>query len=261
MSNLKLKDRIQSYQDAADHKLLARLPLIICINGRGFAKHTELLEKPYCAKFAEGVLSTALKLCMEIEGTIFAYQHSDEIVILARNDQNPDTTPWYDNKIQKICSVSSSIATLHFNEYLKNKHLDVIGTPIFTSQVFAVPNIMEAINTMVYKQQYNFHTSIQLSCFYELLKKHDKHTIKEMLNGLSVDEKIDLLRQECGTDFNSYPLSFRRGTACYKIPRITEGAMRNKWFVNTELPIFTKDQSFLSNIFKNGADIFRKENL
>jgi len=35
--------------------------------------------------------------------------------------------------------------------------------------------------------------------------------------------------------------------------------MRNKWHLNLEPPIFTKDQSFLSNIFKNGADIFRQE--
>jgi tRNA(His) 5'-end guanylyltransferase len=79
-----------------------------------------------------------------------------------------------------------------------------------------------------------------------------------MLNGLSIDEKIDLLKQEVDIDFNSYPLAFRRGVACYKVPRITnDGSTKNKWTINHELPIFTKDQSFLSNIFKNGADIFR----
>jgi len=261
MSNLKLKDRINSYQEASDYKLLARLPTIITINGRNFSKHTELLDKPYCQKFAESMMATTLKLCMEIEGALFAYQHGDEIVILSRNDQNHDTTPWYDNKIQKICSVSASIATLHFNEYVGSKKLDIVGKPIFSSQVFAVPNIVEAINTMVHKQQYNFHTSIQFACFYELLKRHDKHTIKDMLSGLSIDEKIDLLRQECDVDFNNYPLLYRRGAACYKVPRVSDGTMKNKWFVNTELPIFTKDQSFLSNIFKNGADIFRQESL
>ena len=256
----KLKDRIDSYREASDHKILNRLPLIICVNGRAFSKLTSLIEKPYCTKFAEGMLSATLKLCMEIEGALFAYQHNDEIVIIARNDQSLETEAWYDNKIQKICSVTASIATTHFKNYMGSSDLNLLGDPIFTSQVFAVPNIAEAINTIVFKQQQNFHTSIQFACFYELLKKHDRNTIKEMLSGLSVDEKIDLLGQECDIDFNQYPHSFRRGAACYKVPKIVEGGtVKNKWVINPELPIFTKDQSFLSNIFKNGIDIFRKD--
>jgi len=259
MSNIKLKDRIHSYQEASDYKLLGRLPLIICINGRGFSKGTEILDKPYCPKFSECILSTTLRLCSEIEGAVFAYQFNDEIVLIARNDQSPDSTPWYDNKIQKISSITSSIATLHFNNCVNQLGINLIGEPVFTSQVFVVPNIAEAINTIIYKQQYNFHLSVQFACMYELLKTHDKNAIKEMLSGLSIDEKIDLLYQECKVDFQEYPSPFRRGASCYKVPKVTENGMKNKWFVNLDIPIFTKDQSFLSNIFKNGADIFRKE--
>lgn len=259
MSNLKLKDRIESYHDASDYRLLSRVPIIVSVNGKSFSKLTSLLDKPYCEKFSECLLSTMLRLCSEIEGALFAYQHNDEIVVLVRNDQHLDTSPWFDNKIQKICSLTSSIATLHFNECANALDLNFMGDPVFTSQIFAVPNIVEATNTMVYKQQQNFHTSIQLACFYELLKKYDKNTIKEMLSGLSIDEKIDLLNQECNINFNEYPDSFRRGSACYKIPKVTEGGLKNKWAINSELPIFAKDQAFLTNIFKNGADIFRKE--
>lgn len=259
MSHLKLKDRIDSYQEASNYKLLGRLPLVICVNGRGFAKATALLDKPYDVKLAECMDSTMLRLCNEIEGALFAYHFNDEIVVIARNDQGTETSPWYDNRVQKICSITSSIATGHFDDCATAINLNLGGDPIFYSQVFVVPNIVEAINTIVFKQQHNFLSSIQFSCFYELLKKHEKNTIKEMLAGLSVDEKIDLLRQECDVDFNDYPVSFRRGTACYKIPKIVNETIKNKWFVNKELPIFTKDQSFLSNIFKNGADIFRKE--
>lgn len=258
MPNIKLKDRIDSYQEASDFKLLNRLPIIICVNGRSFAKNTSLIDKPYCPKFSECMLSTTLKLCSEIEGAIFAYQHNDEIVIVVRNDQNSETSPWYDNKLQKICSITASIATSHFNNCVNAIDLNLLGDVVFTSQVFAVPNIVEAINAMIFKQQQNFHTSIQFACFYELLKKYDKNNIKEMLTGLSIDEKIDLLHQECDVDFNEYPTIFKRGAACYKIPKVIKGvSMKNKWNVNLELPIFTKDQSFLSNIFRMGADIYR----
>lgn len=259
MSN-KLNERINSYQELTDFKLLNRLPIVICVNGRNFAKLTSLLDKPYCSKLADGMFVTMLKLCTEVDGTIFAYQYNDEIVMIVRNDQTLETESWYDNRIQKICSVTSSIATLQFRNYLESTELTYTGEPVFTSQVFAVPNIMEAINTIVYKQQQNFHTSIQLACFYELLKKYDKNAIKDMLHGLNVDEKVDLLKQECDVNYNEYPHSFRRGAGCYKVPKVVnDGTMKNKWFVNPELPIFTKDQSFLSNIFKNGSDIFRKE--
>lgn len=261
MSN-KLKDRIEVYQNSSDYKLLPRVPLILSVNGRGFSKITSLLDKPYCEKFGECINNTMLRLCTDIEGVIFGYQHNDEIVLVIRNDQNPDTLPWYDNSIQKICSVTSSIASLHFNKCAATIDLNVMSEPVFTSQIFAVPNIAEAINAIVFKQQHNFHTSIQFACFYELLKKYDKNTIKEMLSGLSIDERIDLLRQESDIDFNNYSAVFRRGAACYKVPKIVEGGnIKNKWFINQELPIFTKEQSFLSNIFKNGADIFRQESL
>lgn len=117
----------------------------------------------------------------------------------------------------------------------------------------------EAINVVICKQQENFHSSIQLACLYELIKKYDRGTIKEMLIGLSIDEKKDLLNQECQIDFNDYPMAFRRGQSIYKIPKVIDGVVKNKWHCNSELPIFAKDNSLLGNVFRMGADIFRAE--
>ena len=255
----KLKDRIEKYQHSTDYVLLNRVPLVICVNGKNFSKITQLLDKPYCSVFTECMASTMLKLGIEIEGIIFAYQHNDEIVLISRNDQTNETNPWLDNKLQKICSVVSGIASLHFSEVSKKNNLNLTGSPLFTVQAFPVPTMTEAANTIIYKQQQNFHTSIQSACLYELLKKYDKNNIKEMLMGLTMDEKIDLLYQECQVDFNDYPLTFRRGIAAYKRPQISGETMKNKWYVNTELPIFTKEQSFLTNVFKMGHDIFRSD--
>jgi tRNA(His) 5'-end guanylyltransferase len=262
MSN-KLTDRIKSYQDLTDLKLLPRAPVIMVVNGNSFSKVTSLLDKPYDSKLAECIMNTMLRLCTDIEGVVFAYQHNDEIVLVTRNDQNHETAPWYNGRVQKICSVVSSIASLHFNRCANAIELNLINEAFFTCQVFVVPTIMEAINTLVCQQQHNFQTSIQFACFYELLKRaRDKNTIREMLSGLSLDEKIDLLRQECQTDFNSYPLAFRRGTACYKATKaMGDGAIKNKWTVNANLPIFTKETSFLGNIMRMGNDIFTEANL
>lgn len=262
MSSSKLKDRIAVYENTADTKLLPRLPLIITVNGRSFSKITSLLDKPYCSKLADCMYSTMLRLVNEIDGAVFAYCFNDEIIIVARNDQTLDTNPWYDNKVQKIVSAVSSVATLHFNNCAAATELNLIGDAIFIAKSFVVPNITEAINVMVSKQQQAFQSSMNFACFYEFLKKYNKEEIKEMLSGTSLDEKIDLLNQECEIDFNEYPPEFRRGVACYRSPQlVSEGVLKHKWVLNPEIPIFTRDHSFLGNIFKGGHDIVRHDTI
>ncbi len=255
---LTIKDRISSYEEASNHKLLSKLPVIIQINGRSFSKITSLLDKPFCNKFSDCISSTMLQLCMEVEGAVFGYQFNDEIVIIARNDQSSDTVPWYDNKIQKIVSISASVATLHFSNLSHATDLNLMGDPIFLGSTYAVPTILEAIHVLISKQHQNLQVAIHSASFYELLKKYDKNTIKEMLSGLSMDEKVDLLSQECMIDFNDYPMAFRRGIACYRAPKVVNDVVKHKWVINKDLPIFTQDHSFLVNILKNGQDIFRK---
>ena len=259
MSTPTIKDRISSYEEIYNYKLLPKLPVIIQVNGRSFYKATAFLDKPYCEVFADTMASTMLQLCLEIEGAIFAYQYNDQIIIIARNDQNQDTIPWYDNKIQKISSVASSIATFHFNNISTLKSLNLVGDSIFLAQTFNTPSIIEAIHAIVLKQQQNFQNAVQAACFYELIKKHNKETIKDMLSGLTIDEKIDILYQECSVSFNEYPTAFKRGIACYRSPKIVNDLVKNKWVINKELPIFTQDHSLLANVFQHGSDILRKE--
>lgn len=256
---ISLKDRIENYKNVSDLKLLSRLPVMIVLNGRSFSKATALLEKPYDLKLAECFHSTILRLCSEIEGAVFAYHYNDEIILVLRNDFSDKTLPWYDNKIQKICSVSASIASIHLNDCISALDLNLTSDPIFTSQVFVVPSLQEAINVLIFKQQNNFYISAQLACVYELLKKYDKYEIKEMLQGLSIDEKIDLLENECEIDFASYPEAFRRGIAVYKAPKIIDETIKNKWFLNEKIPIFTQEQEFLNHILENGNDILRTD--
>ena len=251
MSNLKLKDRIETYQDDNDYRLTRKLPIILSINGRSTSKVSNLLDKPFSQNFSHCIIETMLKLCLEVEGVLFGYQHNDEIVLIVKNDQTISTMPWYDNRVQKIVSAVSSIATLQFDKSARVEDLNLTNDLIFTTQAFVVPTIAEAINTLIYKQQYNFNTSLEFSCFYELLNKQlDKTAIKEMLYDLSTDEKIYLLKQECDIDFNEYPLSFRRGVACYRLPQVVNNVVKNKWFINNKLPIFTKDQTFLNQILR-----------
>jgi tRNA(His) guanylyltransferase len=248
------KERISSFEENTNYKLLTRLPLVITINGRSFSKLTSLLDKPFSNEFAECMYSTMSKLVQEIDGSFFGFASNDEITIISRNDQHADTTPWYDNNIQKIVSVVSSIATYNFNNAAASIEMNVLGDTIFTTNVFAAPSINEVANIAILKQQQAIFKSINFACLYELINKYDRDTIKDMLVGMTFDDKIDLLQEECGTNYNNYPLSFRRGVACYRAPKITQykeqEVIKSKWLLDMEIPIFSKDEAFIASIFK-----------
>jgi len=255
---IKLKDRIDSYQSNSSHRLLDRVPLVLIINGKSFSKVTSLLEKPYCSAFAESLYATAFRLSSEIDGCVFTYSFNDEIVCICKNDQTVDTMPWFNNDLQKICSVVSSLATLHFNNSILANDINLFGDAIFSVKAFNVPNITEVVNTLIFKQQQNFYVSVHNACIYEMLHKgYNTVQVKEMLNGLSIDDKISLLKETCDIEFNSYPSPFKRGVAFYKTPHLINESIKYKWKINIELPIFTNEQVFLTNIIKNGTDIVR----
>lgn len=262
MAALTFKEKLYNYEELHNYKMMPRLPVIIHINGRSFNKVTSLLEKPYCDKFSNCLASSALQLCLEIEGAIIAYQYNDEIVIVVRNDQTNETIPWYDNKIQKIVSICASITTMHFNNLAMANDLNLNGDAVFIVNTYTVPSVIEAIQLLVAKQQYNSHIAIQNACNYELLKFYDKNVINQMLTGLSTEDKVNLLQKECNVNFNDYPPAFTKGIACYKSPKIVNNnIIKNKWTINSDLPIFAKDQTLLINLFKNGFDILRQDGI
>ena len=58
---------------------------------------------------------TAKYLCENIQGCSLAYTQSDEISLLLIDYQRFETSAWFDYEIQKMCSISASMATMAFN--------------------------------------------------------------------------------------------------------------------------------------------------
>jgi tRNA(His) 5'-end guanylyltransferase len=256
-----LRERISDYEEIADTKLLKKLPIIIVCNGRSFRKLTAPLQKPFSTHFLEMMCAIMLKLCQEIDGSVIGYTFNDEIIIVSRNDNSIDTEAWYDNRIQKIVSVVSSIATLECLRLSKSKEINFFGDPIFITKTFAVPNITEAINTLILKQQQAFNIAVYNTCFYELGKRYSSDVVNQTLADKSTQSKLEILSDECNIDFNMIGLPFIRGVAAYRAPKIihTDGGdkIRNKLILDTDLPLFAKDQNFLSNILNFGKGIVK----
>lgn len=256
-----LSDRIRSYQDLSDIQLMKRLPIVIILNGRSFNKLTSLLEKPFSTDFAQLMISSMVKLCLEIDGIIFAYTFNDNIVLALRNDQTETTDAWYNNRIQSMVSAAASLATLEFNKIKNTKDINLLGDAIFTGKVFAVPDLMELTNTIIHMQHNCFHKALSQSCFYELLKIHPPEYVKKLLSGKTPKEKSEILFNECKIDFNDYPLAFKRGVAAYRVPKLNTNTnqIKKKITINDELPLFTQSKDWIFDIFKNGADIIKLE--
>jgi tRNA(His) guanylyltransferase len=257
-----LKDRIQSYQSLTDIRLMKGLPIIIILNGRSFRKITSLLNKPFSDEFIELMCACMIKLASEIDGVIFVYSFNDEIILVVRNEQLLELQAWYDNKVQKIVSATASITTNEFGKVAKMKGYNILGDPIFICNTFAVPNMIEAMNVLIAKQQQAQHNALYNVCFYELLKKHDPTTVKQTIDNKTAQEKADLLYDTCGIDFYDYNISYRRGYACFRAPKVINtpsgDEIRNKLVIEMSLPIFSKEPEFLENIFKGGKDIIRE---
>lgn len=254
-----LRERIIEYQEIADTKLLPKVPIIVVLNGRHFSKNTAMAIKPFDSVIMECMCAAMVKLCQEVDGCVFSLTYNDQIILITKNDQTADTLPWFNNSAQSIISAASSIATLEFNRAAISKNLQLLGSATFTGKVFAVPNITEVINFLLYAQQKCFHTALHQACFYELIKRYDAERAQQMLANKNPKEKADILFNECKIEFNNLPLAFRRGVACLRMPRANPQTkeIKYKFSLNAELPLFSVEKDWLYSIFKSGSDILR----
>ncbi len=197
-------------------------------------------------------LST-LQTAEKIEGCVFAYTQSDEASFVVLNDQSQESVPWFGNRIQKMTSIVSSIFTAHFNALMSG--------PIayFDSRVFAVPNLLEVSNYLVWRQQDATRNSVQLSSFYGIANKIGKKTALKKLHGLNTKEQQELLYSETGINWNDYPIKFKRGVGLYKETYEKEingtKVIRSGWKIDNNIPIFSSDKEFLKNILERKNEL------
>ena len=262
-----LGSRQKDYEDAFDSTIIRRTPVIVRVDGRSFSRVCRKLQKPYEPLLLEAMAQTMFYVVSEMMAAVFAYQQSDEITFVLRNDQSLDSEPWYGNRIQKIASISASLATLGFNKAVANldKKIDLMGDALFDARVFGMPTLGEVVNNLIWRQQDCTRNAISGAAQTLLGRKFGKKTALKMLHGQSTKDKLELLQSELGIDFEEeFPRSFRMGVGAYKIPIIVpshngEVLTRKKWMIDWELPNFVIDRDFIYNIIFSGSDVFRAD--
>jgi tRNA(His) 5'-end guanylyltransferase len=154
MSHDDLGDRMKMYerQEAGRH-FMPRIPIVARLDGRAFHSFTRGLDQPYSNLFMQCMVNTAYALVKQTNATV-AYRQSDEITLIWPGQQNLEEF-WFGGRVQKMCSMLASIATLEFNLQVREilGHLYAERKPMFDCRVWQVPDELEATNVLVWREK------------------------------------------------------------------------------------------------------------
>lgn len=230
----------EQYEDRYRFMLPRRTYTIIRVDGRAFHTWTRGMDRPYDMGLVCAMDVTALELCKSIAGAQLGYVQSDEISVLVTDFAKDDTAAWFDNNLQKLCSISASIATATFNAQFKEKKL-----AHFDSRVFQIPDPIEVENYFVARQKDAVRNSVAM-----LAQHYCSH--KE-LHCVPVEKMHDKIHEH-GDNWNAHPIRFKHGGAIAKVPvpahtketkvGPVEIPEHDDWAV-VNPPVFTKDREWL----------------
>ena len=225
-----LGDRMKDfYENRTRNFLPRRTYTIIRVDGKAFHSYTRGLVRPFDEKLVNDMDETACYMCKNIQGAKFAFVQSDEISILLTDFEGLTTDAWFDGNIQKIASISASLATAKFNELRPNK------IALFDSRVFTISSDIEVENYFIWRQQDTTRNSI--SSVAQSMFSHRE------LENKNTDQMQEMCFQK-GVNWNDFSAKLKRGRLIVKQDYEKEGATRSKW-VSVEPPIFTQEREML----------------
>lgn len=225
-----LGDRMKEfYENRTRNFLPRRTYAIIRVDGKAFHSYTKGLIRPFDEKLVNDMDETACYMCKNIQGAKFAFVQSDEISILLTDFEGLTTDAWFDGNIQKMASISASLATAKFNELRPNK------IALFDSRVFTIPSDIEVENYFIWRQQDTTRNSI--SSVAQSMFSHRE------LENKNTDQMQEMCFQK-GVNWNDFSAKLKRGRLIVKQDYEKEGATRTKW-VSIEPPIFTQEREML----------------
>ena len=247
-------DRMKAnYENRSRFSMARRSYTLIRVDGKTFHTYTRGLIRPFDDGLIEDMDATAIYLCKNIMGAKLAFVQSDEISILLTDFEETGKEAWFDNNLQKMCSVSASMATRAFNESrLKRLGLDKMKWAEFDSRVFQIPQKTEVENYFIWRQQDTTRNSISsvAQALYGSKQLHGKNT----------DAQQELIFQK-GINWNDYAPKYKRGRIILKetyekpldeTDSKSKSSIRTRW-ASLETPIFTQEREFLKNLIPDNV--------
>lgn len=221
-------DRMKKYEELATNAVfMPRLPVVCRLDGRGFSRWTKGLQKPYDVRMSRLMIAVTKLLVRETSARV-GYTQSDEITLVMVPEEGQDL--YFGARIAKVLSVSASAATQYFTQLLPDfipekvpsathaENCDFLNgndcnckmwekllsrAPMFDARAFAVPDLDEAANAVLWREQDATRNSINGAA-------HEQFG-HSALKGKKSTEKMEMLFQ-VGINWNDYPSFFKKGT-------------------------------------------------
>lgn len=258
----------ENYENRTKTYLTRRTPTIIRLDGKSFSNYTKGLNKPFDEGLIEDMQETTKFLCENIQGCKMGYTQSDEITLVLTDYDKIESSAWFDYSVQKMTSISASLATAKFNQ-LRVKRMIKVKTKktkwdkvtdetfsmninqcvetnlaFFDSRVFQIPEKEEVVNCLIWRQRDAEKNSIAMlaQSLYSPTELHKK-------NGNDMQEMCF----QKGYNWNDLHFSKKRGSFIIKNTYVdgilrklpceieSNSVIRSKWEV-VETPMFGKDR-------------------
>lgn len=267
------------YEQIPKTKLMRRCPVAIRCDGRSFHTFCRKFQKPFDEVLIKTMQETMKYLCENIQGCVLGYTQSDEITLILVDYKKLTSSAFFDYEVQKICSITASMATMAFNKFfekniqefsvstecrgLDTKYLDIYREALnkgamFDARCFNIPK--EEVTNLVYWRQLDAtRNSIQM-----VGQANFSH--KELQNK-SCNDIQNMLMTQKGINWNNLPTYQKRGSCCVKMYQIGEGSYqshaedkliehgRTFWTVDTQIPIFKGDgRDYIDRLIYVGED-------
>jgi tRNA(His) guanylyltransferase len=203
-----LGDRMKMFENLeAGRRLMPLLPVIARMDGRNFHTFTKGLERPYDERFSRLMVEVTKQLVRESNARV-GYTQSDEISLILYAE-GYDNQVYFDGRVHKMVSQLAAQTSAIFNFLLPNylpekaaaRHVERL--PTFDARLFTVPNLTEATNAILWREQDATKNSISMAA-----RAYYSHN--ELLNK-SGSEMQELLFAK-GVNWNNYPDFFKRGS-------------------------------------------------
>lgn len=248
------------YETVPKTKLVRRMPVAIRIDGKAFHTFTRGFQKPFDEVLIKSMQETMKYLCENIQGCVLGYHQSDEITLILVDYKKLTSSAWFDYEVQKMCSISASMATMAFNKeftrnylyFLHNEDLDwedesnekqakiysnaMMKGAMFDSRCFNIPK--EEVTNLIYWRQLDAtRNSIQMVGQANFSHKE--------LHGKSCNMIQDMLMTQKEINWNDFPVYQKRGSCCIK--------KDNQWIIDNKIPIFKgEDRKYIEDLIYVG---------
>lgn len=228
------------YENIPKTRLMRRVPVAIRLDGKAFHTFTRGFQKPFDFVLMDTMQQTMKYLCENIQGCVFGYTQSDEITLILVDYQKFTSDAWFDYEVQKLTSVSASMATMAFNKYFSENVVEYNLThdplvkrreglldnyisavekgALFDARCFNIPK--EEVTNLIYWRQLDAtRNSIQM-----VGQAHFSH---DELQDKTCNMIQDMLMTKYGINWNDFTIPCKRGTACIKVAtKVTENIKR-----------------------------------